>query len=557
VNDPGPKPPALGKRAAASADNAIVTDAMVDILAAGGNAVDAAIAGCMVQAVVEPYMTNHTGTVTLLYWNGAEGKPYQLDSCGTFPSGLAPFRPVPAIGSSYGAFPPCAVIPGFMPGLKAMHERFGSLPWARLCADAVRWAESGHEVGTFEYSVHLWGQEFTTYTTSGRDYYMPDGFIPRVGETFRSEAMAETMRQVSEHGPDYMIDGPWADRFVELGGRLGWPITKAHMTETPPRWIEPVRHRIGDYEIVGLGAPQRQGVQHAMMLGILSALDITRWGPRSAERYLFTAHALRWVERDLGYINDPEFFDVPVETLLDPAYHGLIAQALLDSLPKVDLTQHVRLTAPDMVLRGAAHMVHPGLPSATAAQLRQDQPSGSCELSVVDAEGNWVQMMNTLQSGGIPGEVLDGIPMVGAHATFGWPATPLDAKLTRGYRFRSMMGNTLVLKDGEPVFSLGTPGRPNYAVCQVLTNYVLYGMSPVEAVDELRILPLSEDGTIVGEDRFPAEAVRGLEALGVPVRVTPAWDWHMGSFQVCWTDPGTGLVNAYADPRRCGTAGGV
>jgi gamma-glutamyltranspeptidase/glutathione hydrolase len=554
--NPGPKTPALGKDCVASSDNIIVTEAMIRILELGGGAVDAAIAGCLVQAVVEPYMTNHTGTVTMLCWNAKDGDCHQLDSCGTLPAGMAPFKPVPPIGSGYGFFPPSACMPGFMPGLKAMHERFGTLPWSQLCEDAVRWAESGHEVTSFEYGVNLWGEEFTTYTVSGRAFYKPTGRFDMVGETFRSPELAETMRQVSAHGPDYMIEGPWADRFVALANRIGWKISKAQMTETPPRWIEPVRAKIGGYEIVGLAPPQRQGLHSIMVLGILEALNVGQWAPQSAERYLLMAHTLRWVERDLGYVNDPEHFNVPVETMLDPAYHAHIARLIGGSLPKVDLTQHVKLTSPDMAPKGAVPMVHAGIASASHAQTQQSQPAGSCELSVVDRDGNWVQMMNTLQSGGIPGHVIDGVPMVGTHATFGWPGAPLDAKLTPGYRMRTIMGNTMVLKDGQPVLALGTPGRPN-GVAQVLANFIFHGLSPVESVDEPRILPLSEDGVLIIEDRVLPETLTRLNALGLPARVTPAWDWHMGSFQVCWRDTPDGPLNAYADPRRCGVAAGL
>lgn len=553
--NPGPKEPVRNKRAAVSADNLIVTEAMVRILALGGNAVDAAIAGCLVQAVVEPYMTNHTGTVTMLMWRAADRSIHQLDSGGTFPSGLPPFKPIPAMPSSYGAYPPSACIPGFMPGLKAMYGKFATLPWAELCRDAVRWAESGHEVTSFEYGVNLWGLDFTTYTAEGRDFYMPNGHLPMVGEIFQTPAMAETLRQVSAQGPDYMITGPWAEKFVALGNRLGWRITLDHMTETPPRWIKPLRAPVAGLEIAGLAPPQRQGLHTLMMLGILDALKVRDMAPDSAERHYFMAQALRWVERELGYINDPDFYHVPTAALLESRYHAQIARILKDSLPKVDLLDHVRLTAPDMVMRGAVPLSTAGLPAAKPGDFAQKQPPGSCELSVVDAEGNWVQMMNTLQSGGIPGYVVDGIPMVGSHAGFGMPGMPLDTRLTAGYRMRSIMGNTIVLKGGRPVFSLGTPGRPNYTVAQVLTNYALHGMSPVAAVDAPRLLPLTEDGALVIEDRLPKETIRALYGMGLPVRVAHPYDWHMGSFQVCWRDEqGYG---AYADPRRCGVAAGI
>ncbi len=421
----------------------------------------------------------------------------------------------------------------------------------------MRWAESGHEVNSFEYGVNLWGLDFTTYTPEGRNFYMHDGHLPVVGETFHSAEMAQTLRGISEHGPDHMITGAWARRFVALGNRLGVENhAGAHDGDAAALDRAVCAPRSPVMRCSASVRRSARAVHTAMVMGILEALDIGRWGPRSAERYLFTAHALRWAERDLGFINDPNYFKVPVSTFLDPTYHAHIARVLLDSLPTVDLTDHVRLTSPDFVLRGMAPLTVAGLPAVTPNQIKQDQPPGSCELSVVDRSGNWVQMMNTLQSGGIPGQVLDGIPMVGSHATFGFASSPLDAKLVPGYRMRSIMGNTLLLKDGQPVFSLGTPGRPHCTVVQVLSNYIFYGMSPVEAVDEPRILPLCEDGVLIMEDRVSRETAQRLYELGTPVRVTHAYEWHMGSFQVCWRNA-DGTLNSYADPRRCGVAAGL
>src|SRR3546814_3089534 len=111
------------------------------VLNSGGNAADAVIAGARVQAVVEPFMTNHAGLVTMLYYEAKTGKIHQLDSLGGHPSGLPPFKPVPPGMGGYSIMPPSAIIPGFMPGLKEIHAKFATKDWADLCADAVRWAE--------------------------------------------------------------------------------------------------------------------------------------------------------------------------------------------------------------------------------------------------------------------------------------------------------------------------------------------------------------------------------------------------------------------------------
>lgn len=169
--------------------------------------------------------------------------------------------------------------------------------------------------------------------------------------------------------------------------------------------------------------------------------------------------------------------------------------------------------------------------------------------------GNWVQMMNTLQSGGIPGAVIGGVPMVGSHVTFAGVSGHFDIKLVPGARLRTIVGNTFVTRNGEPVFGLGTPGNVFCTVPQVLTNLLDFKMDPYEAIAAPRMLQLSEDGGLVMEDRVGAGALDGLARLGVPVSVMPPYDWHMGSFQMCYRD-GDGALCATADPRRCGEAGG-
>src|SRR5262245_6182194 len=167
---------------------------MLDTLRSGGNAVDAAIAGSLVQAVVQQEMTNHAGTVTALVYDAASGQVHELNSLGTIVPGLPRFAPVPMGKGLFSAPPaqPIAVTPGFMPGLKALFERFGTLPWARLCEPAVHWAEEGHTVTSFEHLVLAQTVDFFLYTASGRAHFTPDGHLPQVGDRWQSPELAET-----------------------------------------------------------------------------------------------------------------------------------------------------------------------------------------------------------------------------------------------------------------------------------------------------------------------------------------------------------------------------
>ena len=536
-------PVVRGKRAVASSSHPAVTDTILNVLREGGTAADAAVAACLVQAAVEPQLTCYAGTITCLYWDAKTRITYQLESTGTLVPGLPPFRPLPG-GLSWlspAELPPCACIPGFIPGLQALHTRFGTLPWPQLCQPAIHWAEAGHEVTSFEYGFYVDLLPFLTYFPSSRELFTPDGFIREVGSVFRNPALAQTTRELATEGPEYCITGAWAQHFVAEANRLGWPITLDHMRAIPPRWQEPLHWQHGPDEVVQLAPPERTGVFSAMVLGILCHLGIPSIDKPmdSAEALYFLSHALRLADQELGYLNDPETFDVPVDRWLSPDYLAMRAEILARSRPRVDLTDHVR------ALGGAAELAAAGLKT----------PMGSCELSIVDTEGNWLQLMNTLQSGGIPGVTVDGVPMYGCHAQSslryfigGWFAG--------GGRIRSPIGNTLVFRNGDPWLALGTPGNVFATVPQVLTRILDAGTPPEDAIDAPRMLPLRDDYVLEAEARLSPEAAEGLVRMGIRHKPHAGFDVHMGSFQASWRDPVGGPLNAYADPRRPGKADG-
>jgi gamma-glutamyltranspeptidase / glutathione hydrolase len=550
----GPKTVVRGKRAVASSQHPIVTQTMLDVLKSGGNAVDAVVAGAVTQATVQLDMTNHTGTVCFLYWEAKSGKVYQLNSSGTLVPHLAPFRLYPEGMDGVAAGSPMACVPGFMPGIGAIHARFGTKPWKGLVEHAIPWAEKGRPMDEFTRAVLEWELSGNTFFPSMREVYAPNGFSPSVGELWKNPALAKTLRRLADEGPDYFTKGEWAQHFVSTANDLGWSIKLADLTANPPRWGEPFRFSYRGYEIVQLAPPERQGVFCNMVLGILKHLDIASLGhyTESAESLYYMAHALRRAEFELGLLNDPEFFGMPLDVWTSDDFHAQIAKVLRTTRPKkdVDLTKHVELTTNKSNLRAFGWAV--GSPSKEGKA-----PAGSCELTCVDENGNWVQMMNTLQSGGIPGIAVDGVPMTGSHATFdmdgaiaGWLGVP-------GSRLRLVIGNTIVLKDGKPFLSMGTPGNVHCTIPQMLSSVLDYGKDPYDAVQLPRMLPMRSDYTIEIETRIPERVLKDLARLGGKLKPLPPWDFHMGSFQQAWRDPKTGLLNAATDPRRAGVAGGI
>ncbi len=123
-----------------------------------------------------------------------------------------------------------------------------------------------------------------------------------------------------------MITGPWAEKFVAKANEMGWKITLDHMTETPPRWVEPIRYRHHEYEVVSLGPPQAQGIYIAIVLGVLKHLGLRDMKPGSADHWWAMGQALRQGARHWEYVQDDAIYGVPRAELLDDSYHAHLAK---------------------------------------------------------------------------------------------------------------------------------------------------------------------------------------------------------------------------------------
>ncbi len=534
------------KKAVASSSHPMVTQVILDVMREGGNAADAAIAGSLFQAVVEPHMTNHAGSVNFLFWDAKEERAYQLNSLGTLVSGLPRFLPMPE-----HIDPRCACIPGFMPGLGAIYERFASRPWPELCQPAIEIAREGYTMYSFQYALldSTWKQR--SYFPSSRQMFTPEGFWPNVGDRVTNEPLAQTLEALAAEGPQYFTTGRWGRRFVERGNQLGWPIKIEDMTAIPPRWQEPFIYDHRGHQVIQSSPPEQTGIYSRYVLGVLRELGIETLGhyTESAESLYLVAHTLRWVGNELGLLHDPKLFEVPTKQWGSDAYHRIVAQILKGSQPRVDLTEHVELTAGERALLAA---------EIPTSERGSGPGANSCELSIVDPQDNWVQMLHTGQSGGIPGVVVDGVPMNGSNAwahlrdlragIIGWT--------TGGGRIKSVTGNTLVLRDGKPWLGLGSPGWCKVGTALMLHNILDFDMDPYQASVLPRMFPLDDDYTLEIENRLPETVLAGMAQSGIQIKPLNTFFWEMGSFQISWRDRDTGRLSSSADPRRIGTADG-
>src|SRR5262249_31336834 len=224
----GEKAVVRGKRMVVSAQHPIVAETALAVLQAGGNAADAGVAAAITQSTVQLDMTNHSGTITFLYYEAKSGKTYQLGSAAPFVPHLPFFRPVP-VGLDGSAPGPAALIPGHMPGVAALHTRFATKPWKQLVEPAIPFAEDGRPMDEFTRDVIAYEFAFLSFFPSSRELYMPNGFVPSVGEMWRNPALAKTLRRLADEGPEYFTTGAWGQGFVRLANTMGWRIKMEDM----------------------------------------------------------------------------------------------------------------------------------------------------------------------------------------------------------------------------------------------------------------------------------------------------------------------------------------
>lgn len=544
VVNPGPRKPVTGLTHAWSVDHPAVAATVERVLASGGNAFDAGIAGALTECAVSPHLTCLAGAITALLYDASRGEYVQLESTGTMPADLPPF--VPPIGKSV------ASIPGTIAGLQALHERFASMPWSALCQDAIDWAERGHVVSSFEYGVLVEYQHVVASSPAGRALFRPGGLPVVVGDRLRNPELAKTLQALATEGPAHMLTGAWAKAFVRQAQAAGWRITLADVGSTAADWLVPLTFEHRGRRIVSLAPPQISGVVSALTLGILAELEVERAGFLSAEHLFDLTHTLRYAIQQGIFIGDSRVADYDVPALLDRTLHRHAARLLRGLRPKIDLTRHT-------ALRGGSGEQPIGFTNAIGEPTPHPHGytprSGSCEMSIVDRHGNWLQLMTTCAAGGIPGMVIGGVPMHGSAYAFSALQPIFHAKLVPGIRPRSVAAHTMIAGASQPQMALGTPGAPFIVMPQVLSNMLDFGLDPQAAIDAPRCSVMDEQESFVAEDRISSETVAGLAARGVKMRAMAGFEWHTGSVQACWRD-GDGLA-ATTDPRRTGVAGGA
>lgn len=534
-----------------AAANPLAAEAGRDVIAKGGNAIDAMVAVQTVLGLVEPQSSGVGGGSFLVYYDAAANKLTTFDGRETAPMEATPklfldaqgqplkFMDAVVGGRSVGT-------PGTVRLLHEVHKRYGKTEWTSLFEAAETLATNGFEVSPRLASlVAAEGDRLKKYEGPRGYFYDASGAPLKVGAILKNPAYAETLKAIATGGADAFYNGPIAEAIVktvrEAAGNPG-VLSLADLANYRIKEREPVCFNYRALDVCGMGPPSSGAVAVGQILGTIENFDIKGLGPQSAEswRIIGDAQRLAFADRE-RYLADQDFVPSPIKGLIKKDYLGTRA-ALLDG---------EKALAADAVKAGEPEWDHALLfGNGEAIEL----PSTS-HFVIVDRQGNVVSMTTTIESGFGSRLMTNGFLLNNELTDFSFKthdgSLPVANRVEPGKRPRSSMSPTIVMKDGKPLLAIGSPGGSQIIgyVAQALIAYIDWGM-PVEQIVAQPHL-INRFGTYDIEAGTDAEKLaEPLRALGYEVKVG---EMNSGLHAIEIT--ANGLVGS-ADPRREGVAVG-
>ena len=535
------KRPATASRGMVVTNHPLGSAAGAEMLAAGGNAVDAAIGALFALTVVEPMMVGIFGA-GMTHLRLADGRHLVIDNYTTAPAASRPdmFRPVSDTWPDYlraegdvnivGLL--SAGVPGTLKGWSEAITRFGRLDLETVMQPAIRHAERGFRATPYLVeAVKETAPELARFAETARTF-LPGGAPIKAGDLITMAEYAATLRLIAAKGPGVLYGGDLGATVADYMRRAGGIITLDDLARYETIERAPVRGRYRGFEIAGAPPPTAGGLHLIEMLNILEGFDPRGLGFGTADYYHLIAEVLKigFADRN-ACTGDPAFVDIPVERLLSRE-HAAARRAQIHP-------DRAGSYGPSVagVPAGSAHTTH---------------------LTTADAEGNVVAMTQTINSlfgskATVPGT---GMLLNNTMALFDpHPGTP--ASVAPGKRVTSSMAPTIVLRDGKPAWALGLPGgvRIFTSVFQAVVNLIDHRMPLQEAVEAPRIW--SQGQELEMERDIPATVRDALAARGHQVVTVGGVAGGMNA--VAFNPDGTleGAACWRADGTPIGVSGGL
>ena len=494
----------------------------VDILKAGGNAVDAAVATGFALAVVYPEAGNIGGGGFMLV-RMADGKTHFLDYREKAPEAASRNMYLDAQGNvipgaSEIGYKSIAV-PGSVAGLVYAERKWGKLSLQQVMAPAIRLARDGF-VLSWSDAAALHDSDLNKFAESHR-VFQRNGDYYKSGDVFRQPDLARTLERIAAN-PDEFYHGSLAQEFAAAVQKGGGLITASDLAHYEVKEREPVRGTYRGYEVISAPPPSSGGTVLIEALNILEGYDLARMEDRSAESMHYTLEAFRRAFMDRAdFLGDPDFSKIPVAQLLDKKY----AAAWRDSIDPVHASVSRELKRPAIFSQ---------LEQVAAAQLPAPPPEGNhtTHYSVVDTDGNAAAVTTTLNDAFGSHVTADGLGFLLNDEMDDFSSKPgvpnMDGliqgeanAIAPGKRPLSSMTPTIVAHNGKPVLVLGSPGSSKIitTVANVLMGVVDYGMNIQEAVNAPRFHNQWLPDEVNVEKWFSPDTLNVLHRMGYKVQI--------------------------------------
>ena len=523
----------------AATSQPLATQIALDILKAGGTAVDAAIAANAALGLMEPTGCGIGGDLFAIVWDAENRELTGLNASGRAPAAMTieyfrdnGMKSIPPLG------PLPVSVPGAVDGWYELHGRYGRLPMTEILAPAIEYARNGFPVSeVIAYYMGRNKRHVEAYPGFA-ETYMPDGDTPKKGEIFRNPRLAKTYEMIAEGGRDVFYEGEIArtiDAFMaEQGGLLRYEDLANHRSE----WVTPASTNYRGWDVYEL-PPNGQGIAALQILNILEAYDIRSMGFGSAEYIHLFVEAKKLAYEDRArYYADMDFADVPVEWLISKEY----ADQRRKLISMTEASQ--------------------SLPAGDAKL----EDGDTIYLTVADKEGNMVSLIQSnfrgMGSGMIPGEL--GFMLQDRAELFSLDPDHANA-LQPGKRPFHTIIPAFVMKDGKPLLSFGVMGgsmQPQGHV-QIIVNMLDFGMNLQEAGDAARVRHggssqptgeiMTDGGTVFLEDGFDEKTRQALEKRGHALGDS---DGSFGGYQGILRDHEQGVYYGASEVRKDGQAAG-
>lgn len=523
----------------------LASDAGLQILREGGNAVDAAVATGFALAVVHPLAGNLGGGGFLLL-RTHDGRTTFIDYREKAPLAATEAMYQDAKGN---VIPDASLIgyraiatPGSVAGLAYAEKKYGKLGLARVMAPAIALASKGF-VLTAEEAGELHDSDLSRFADSKRIFQRGGNFY-KEGETFKQPELARTLERISAN-PDDLYHGAMAHELVDDLKKGGALLTLEDLAQYNVVERHPVIGSLHDYNIISAPPPSSGGVVLVSALNILESYDLAKLGDRSPQWIHLVTEAYRRAFMDRAeYLGDPDYNHMPVAELTSKKYAAAWRASITPD----------KATPSNAVKRPAGFLP----PAPTTAGKRSESPD-TTHFSVVDAQGDAVAVTTTLNNdfgsdvtAGSLGFLLndemdDFATKVGTPNMYGLIQGPADA-IAPGKRPLSAMTPTIILQNGKLRFVLGSPGGPRIisTVANIFLSASLGGLNIQEAVDAPRFHHQYLPDKLYLEPGFSAQTTSALRARGYSLFVK---DGHWSNGECIAIDPATGEILGGQDHR--------